>query len=153
MFINQYKIDNDTFKEYAYKIVCRPFYIRGGALDLFAIAMCVIAIMHHHYGIATIEGVAAILLLISILYSPYLVNAHLATKEEVTIHFNDYIEVNKNNEKTCVEYRQIQRIVSLKNSMILALGEGKIILVKRDAFIKGNNADFESFIRGRIKSC
>ena len=151
MFINQYRIDKDTFKEYAYKIVCRPFYIRGGVLDLFAIVMCIIGIMHGHYIIASIEGIAALLLLISIIYSPYLVNAHLSTGEEVSIHFSEYIEVIKNNEKMSVEYRLIQKIIPLKNGIILSLGEGKIILVKRDAFVKGDYEQFETFIYNQVK--
>ncbi|SDW26578.1 hypothetical protein SAMN04487759_10828 [Kandleria vitulina] len=151
MFINQYRIDKDTFKEYAYKIVCRPFYIRGGLLDLFAIVMCIIGIMHGHYIIAAIEGIAALLLLISIIYSPYLVNAHLSTGEEVSIHFNEYIEVIKNNEKMSVEYRRIQKIIPLKNGIILSLGEGEIILVKRDAFVKGDYEQFETFIYNQVK--
>lgn len=152
IFENEYKMETKYFKEYVYNILCKKTIITGFIILLIGILFFFFTSSQNSYIVLT----AAIIAFISAILTPIITIKQLeetgkrlnnGNLEKTNVKFSDNIVMNEGKVHLEFEYSQILKIVDTKNFIVLKTSEQSAILVFKNGFLIGNEAEFLKFIK------
>lgn len=154
MFKNQYQPNRQMFKEYAVKVLCRGYFIRGGILVLVAFVTFIVGLRTARV-IAILEAIAGVIIIISMAFMPEAVTRKLLTEETdvnglaiCTITFADVITITRPTSQSSVEYGLVTNIFELHSCYVIRVNRTDY-LVKKGCFVEGDENLFKEFLLHR----
>lgn len=159
-FQNRYDADIAMMKEYAKYVFCKSTRILGMILMLISAAAFAISL---GMGYQLSESVLFILCFLGglIIYSYYILIVKVMGRQmkgrkggkvpECVIDFKeDGIKMTQGTAEAKYEYQDIKKIHNLPGIYALSVANNQAILVKKGAFSKGREEQFEQFIQKKL---
>ena len=154
MFINEYTMNKQLYKEYVYKYLRKNIIIINLilALGLFVESFFVYA--------RCLCLSAGVIIILATLIDPIIVVNNFMKNSKVlgnnkiqktSVKFDENIVIDEGKIHLEFEYSQIKKISETKNFIILKLAKTSSILVYKNGFVEGTEKEFIEFINSKIK--
>ena len=160
-FESRYRLLPSMSREYAKHVFCKSTRILGGIIMLVSAAALIISVAWAGYRLSDttifILCFTGGLLINNYYFLISLVVERQAKKRgrkqqpEYAIYFGNNIRMEDGKRSTTVDYQNISKFYNLPTLYVLEIGKDQAFLVPKDSFVIGESADFEAFIKEKMK--
>lgn len=153
MFINEYKMNKELYKEYVYKYLRKNIIIVNLIL---ALGLFVEWFLFRSWICIFVGVIIIVATLIDpiIIINNFMKNSKVLGNNKIqktSVKFDENIVIDEGKTHLEFEYSQIKKISETKNFIILKLAKTSSILVYKNGFVEGTEKEFIEFISGKIK--
>ncbi len=156
MFENKYYVDDNMLKEYVYKSLCRKIIIAGSIVSVVGVLSLLFEIVQAGTMFYFIYLFATIVAIVSTILLPILtlkeikrasIRLHGSNKPETIITINEKaVNLTEGGVSMDIEFYRITKVKALKNIVLLMLDKSGAVMLKTNAFTKGNLEDLIIFL-------
>lgn len=158
MFINEYTMNKQLYKEYVYQYLRKNIIIVNLilSLGLFVESFFVYEDLYARY---ICLGVGVMVIVFTLIDQIIVVNNFMKNSkvlgnnkiQKTSVKFDENIVMDEGKNRLEFEYSQIKKISETKNFIILKLAKTSSILVYKNGFVEGTEKEFIEFINGKIR--
>lgn len=153
MFINEYKMNKELYKEYVYKYLRKNIIIVNLIL---ALGLFVEWFLFRSWICIFVGVIIIVATLIDpiIIINNFMKNSKVLGNNKIqktSVKFDENIVIDEGKTHLEFEYSQIKKISETKNFIILKLAKTSSILVYKNGFVEGTEKEFIEFINSKIK--
>ena len=153
MFINEYTMNKQLYKEYVYKYLRKNIIIINLIL---ALGLFVEWFLFRSWICIFVGVIIIVATLIDpiIIINNFMKNSKVLGNNKIqktSVKFDENIVIDEGKTHLEFEYSQIKKISETKNFIILKLAKTSSILVYKNGFVEGTEKEFIEFISGKIK--
>lgn len=158
MFINEYTMNKQLYKEYVYQYLRKNIIIVNLILSL-GLFVESFFVYEDLYARCICLGAGVIIILATLVDPIIVVNNFIKNSkvlgsnkiQKTSVKFDENIVIDEGKIHLEFEYSQIKKISETKNFIILKLAKTSSILVYKNGFVEGTEKEFIEFISGKIK--
>ncbi len=158
MFINEYTMNKQLYKEYVYQYLRKNIIIVNLILSLVLFVESFF-VYEDLYARCICLGVGVMVIVLTLIDQIIVVNNFMRNSkvlgnnkiQKTSVKFDENIVMDEGKSHLEFEYSQIKKISETKNFIILKLAKTSSILVYKNGFAEGTEKEFIEFINGKIR--